>query len=113
MRDPAIQVKIREGEILESKSEAPYHYQLEVNGQSIEVKDIINAFIEKYLDHVDSIEDEDLPHDILYEWSNVIKYVLRAPFKGAMMSDLKKMRYCTDLILARMEKYYNLEETKK
>jgi hypothetical protein len=90
----------RSNEVLESEPVAPFHYALTVKGNKVEVKDIINAFNIKLIDHGSDME----LHENLYEWDNIIKYVLRAPFKGATKSDLSKAKYCLELILANIEK---------
>lgn len=49
---------------------------------------------------IDFIEDQRLP----YHLANVVKYLCRAPYKGAMVQDLKKARWYLDRFIYVLEK---------
>ena len=65
----------------------PSHYK----HLPVEVIDIIEPTIKKY------------PRAIGYHIGNVIKYVLRAPFKGNMKQDLEKARFYLDRAISKLE----------
>lgn len=60
----------------------PYHY----TKGGIEVLDFIEAW------------------ELDFATGNVIKYVVRAPYKGKELEDLKKARFYLDRLIARLEK---------
>ena len=65
----------------------PSHYK----HLPVEVIDIIEPTINQY------------PSAIGYHIGNVIKYVLRAPFKGNMKQDLEKARFYLDRAISKLE----------
>ena len=65
----------------------PSHYK----HLPVEVIDIIEPTIKNY------------PRAIGYHIGNVIKYVLRAPFKGNMKKDLEKARFYLDRAISKLE----------
>lgn len=78
--------------------EKPNHYQLR-NG--LEVRDVINAFLNKVINETPETADPVFDH--LYEYSNAIKYILRSPFKEDPVKDLKKAKFCIQTIIDRLE----------
>lgn len=78
--------------------EKPNHYQLR-NG--LEVRDVINAFLNKVINEPPETADPVFDH--LYEYSNAIKYILRSPFKEDPVKDLKKAKFCIQTIIDRLE----------
>ena len=76
----------------------PNHYQLR-NG--LEVRDVINAFLNKVINETPETADPVFDH--LYEYSNAIKYILRSPFKEDPVKDLKKAKFCIQTIIDRLE----------
>jgi len=71
----------------------PSHYQF--NKPCAEVRDVINDRVgQGYYS---------LPQHTVYDYSNAIKYLLRAPFKSGL-EDFKKAAYCIQCII---EKYTN------
>lgn len=79
--------------------EKPNHYQLR-NG--LEVRDVINAFLNKIINETPETADPIFDH--LYEYSNAVKYILRSPFKEDPVKDLKKAKFCIQTIIDNLEK---------
>lgn len=79
---------------MKEQVEKPNHYVLDEEND-LEVRHIINLFLNK-------IKKEHPEIDNLYEYANAIKYLLRSPFKENQEVDLKKSKYCIDLIINQM-----------
>lgn len=73
----------------------PSHYQFE--NACLEVRDVIR-------DRINLLSKSDeYCHDVgtlAYDYSNAIKYLLRAFFKGKPTEDLNKAKYCIDALLS-------------
>ena len=96
-------IKLPDGEAIQMKNEPiyseiykPKHYQLEINGHQLEVKDIINHLLERWVMEYGNTVG-------LYQYANAIKYLLRAPFKGKLLQDLGKAEYCIEDLLKLLE----------
>jgi hypothetical protein len=76
----------------------PSHYQFEYN--CAEVRDVIRDRITRL-----SKSDEYYARvgDLAYDYSNAIKYLLRAFLKGKPIEDLNKAKYCIDTLLSQLE----------
>lgn len=73
----------------------PSHYQFRYPCD--EVRDVINERVSGAIDY------SPLPYGALYDYSNAIKYILRAPYKGDITKDLKKAKNCIESILNLLE----------
>lgn len=73
----------------------PSHYQFAYGCG--EVKDVINERLQAVI-----IQDCEIPMDKLYEYSNSIKYLLRAPFKNGK-KDFFKAQECIRSLLEGFE----------
>ena len=82
----------KECEILDV--ERPSHYQLK---EGLEVRDVINAFLNKLI--IEYSSDDPLVFGHMYEYANAIKYVLRSPFKDDLRKDLEKAKFCIQTII--------------
>lgn len=72
----------------------PNHYQF--SKPCIEVRDVIRDRISKYL-------NEEYPDtDIVYDYSNAMKYILRWFDKNGVQ-DLKKAKFCIESMLELLE----------
>ena len=94
--------------------EMPSHYELNPN---FEVRDVINAFLKKLILN-DHVENYDVFIDHIYEFSNSLKYILRAPFKENALIDIEKSIFCLKTIRNRLlieaeRKSYEDEENNK
>lgn len=73
----------------------PSHYQFE--NACLEVRDVIR-------DRINLLSKSDeYCHDVgtlAYDYSNAIKYLLRAFFKGKPTEDLNKAKYCINTLLS-------------
>lgn len=63
---------------------------------------------EHYNVHPSGIEVMDIVKHETFVRGNIIKYVMRAPYKGTELQDLKKARYYLDLEIERLEDGANL-----
>ena len=68
----------------------PAHY----NTMQMEVYDIIQMIVEQY---------SACPSEVHYSLGNVLKYICRAPHKGALVEDLKKAQWYLNKCIERME----------
>lgn len=73
----------------------PKHYQFE--NACLEVRDVIRDRLSLLAKEYS--ESPDFVGTISYDYSNAIKYLLRAFFKGGPIEDLNKAKYCIDTLL--------------
>ena len=57
-----------------------------------------------YNSHPSGVETITITEHMGFCLGNVIKHILRAPYKGSMIEDLKKARWYLDREIARLEK---------
>ena len=55
-----------------------------------------------YMSHPSGIETIELTEHMGFCLGNVIKYVMRAPYKGSQLEDLRKARWYLDREIARL-----------
>jgi hypothetical protein len=66
------------------------------------LSDIINH-PKHYNSHPSGIEAIEICRHMCFALGNVIKYVMRAPYKGSQLEDLKKARWYLDDEIKRLE----------
>lgn len=74
----------------------PSHYQFE--NACLEVRDVIRDRLSLLAKEYS--ESPDFVGTISYDYSNAIKYLLRAFFKNDPTEDLRKAKYCIDTLLS-------------
>jgi len=75
--------------------ERPSHYIF--SNPCFEVKDVIN-------DRLSAAIREEFNWNCLYEYTNAMKYILRAPLKDNPIEDFKKARKCINDILELLDR---------